>query len=139
MAAKSKQPSSTGGRFHRWMNWLLEKREQGPDLGHRLALVLSFLVAGILALINLDRTLHQSSSVKLGYQASQHGWPMVYLIRQFDEAIPNHLRATRQSDWPYPAVQGESRSFNGLSLAVDLVTAMVLTGIVYWLTRRVAG
>lgn len=138
MAAKPKKTSSTGGLFHRGMKWLLEKREQGPDLGHRLALVLSFLVAGILALINLDRNLHQASSAKIGYQASQHGWPMIYLNRQFDEAIPNHLRAARQLDWPYPAVQGENRTFNLLFLVVDLLTALAIIAVVYWATRWLA-
>lgn len=121
------------------MKWLLEKREQGPDWGHKLALVLSFLIAGILTLINLDRTLHQSSSSKIGYQASQHGWPTVYLTRQFDEAIPNHLRAARQSDWPYPAVKGEQRDLSWQNLFIDLFTATVMVGTVYWATRRLVG
>jgi hypothetical protein len=130
---------SSGGRFHRWMNWLLQERQQGPDLGHRIALVLSFLVAGILALVNFDRTLHQASSTEIGYQASQHGWPFVYLTRQFDETTPNHIREVRKSDWPFPAVAGEARSITWPNLVADFLIAATIIGAVYWTTRRLAG
>jgi len=120
--SNSKSPANQQGtRRHRWLKWLLSRREHGPERAHRLALAMSFLFAGILTLLSTDRTLHKSSSEKIGPQVSQHGWPMVYLKREVTEPL-ELLRKDIKYDWPYPAVEG------GLAIVIAI----------YWCTRRLA-
>ena len=140
--SRSKSASKTpakpyGGRRHRFLKWMLTEREHGPDRAHHIALMLAFLFAGILALLNTDRTLHKTSSEKIGSQVSQHGWPMVYLSRQGPK--PELFRRKVLYDWPFPAVEGESRSLSWFALSVDVLVASLIVIAVYWCTRRLAG
>ena len=141
--SKSKSASKNhtkpyGGRRHRFMKWLLTEREHGPDRAHNIALMMAFLFAGILAYINTDRTLHMMSSEKIGPRVSQHGWPMVYLTREFTEPLQLLIRKEPLYDWPYPAVDGESRSWSWLALSVDVLVALLIVIAVYWCVRRLA-
>ena len=120
------------------MKWLLTKREHGPNRAHQLALMMACIFAGILALINTDRTLHKASSEKIGPNVSQHGWPMVYLHRQGEAPLPM-LKKKRGYDWPYPAVEGEARTLSWLALLVDLLLLVASVTAVYWCVRRLAG
>ena len=116
---------------------MLSKREHGPDRAHRIGLMIAFLFAGILALLNTERTLHKISSEKIGPRVSQHGWPLVYLTR--DAPAPELLKRKKPDyDWPYPAVEGESRSLSWFALAVDVLVASLIVIAVYWCTRRLA-
>ena len=136
--SNSKSPANQqGARRHGWLKWLLSRREHGPERAHRLALAMSFLFAGILTLLSTDRTLHKSSSEKIGPQASQHGWPMVYLKREVTEPL-ELLRKDIKYDWPYPAVEGESRTFSWLALLVDVIVGLAIVIAIYWCTRRLA-
>ena len=136
-APKAAQPY--GGRRHRFLKWMLTKREHGPDRAHHLALMIAFLIAGILALLNTDATLHATSSAKIGPRVYQHGWPMVYLTREAPR--PENILTKREPpfDWPYPVVEGESRSFSGIALLVDVLVASLIVIAVYWCIRRLAG
>lgn len=129
-------PHATGR--HRFMKWLLTKREHGPNRAHQLALLMACVFAGILALINTDRTLHKASSEKLGPNVSQHGWPMVYLNRQGEAPLPM-LKKKSRYDWPYPAVEGEKRTLSWTALLVDLSVMLAIVIAVYWCVRRLAG
>lgn len=139
MAKESIKTASRRPRWRSMVAWLLEARETAPDRDHKIALAMSFLMLGLVTLINTDRTLHQSSSAKISYQASQHGWPMIYLKREFEADLPNHLRHSRQYDWPYPAVAGEGRTLSVLALVVDIITALAITVTAYFLIRRLVG
>ena len=127
-----------GGRRHRLMKWLLTKREHGPDRAHYIGLMIAFLFAGILAMLSTDRTLHKMSSEKIGPRVSQHGWPMVYLTRE-GEKPAEMLIKKKPYDWPYPAVDGESRKFSWFAFSVDVLVAMFIVIAVYWCTRRLTG
>ena len=116
---------------------MLTKREHGPDRAHHLALMIAFLFAGILTLINTDRTLYKASSEKIGPRVSQHGWPMVYLKREGEKPAEMLIKKVPY-DWPYPAVDGESREFSWLGLSVDVLVALIIVITVYWCTRRLA-
>ena len=129
-------PHTTGR--HRFMKWLLTKREHGPNRAHQLALMMACIFAGILALINTDRTLHKASSEKLGPNMSQHGWPMVYLKRQGEPPLPM-LKKKPGYDWPYPVVEGEVRTLSWAALLVDLLVMLAIVIAVYWCVRRLAG
>ncbi len=120
------------------MKWLLTRREHGPDRAHQLALMLACIIAGILALINTDRSLHTASSETIGPNVSQHGWPMVYLTREGGAPLPM-LRKEPGYDWPYPNVEGEVRTPSWLAVAVDLLVALAIVVAVYWCARRLAG
>ena len=141
--SKSKAASKTsaqpyGGRRHRFLKWMLTKREHGPDRAHHLGLMVAFLFAGILAMLSTDRTMHKTSSEKMGPRVSQHGWPMVYLIR--DAPKPEKMLIKKVPyDWPYPAVDGESREFSWFALSVDVLVALLIVIAVYWCARRLAG
>lgn len=119
------------------MKWLLTKREHGPNRAHQLALMMACVFAGILALINTDRTLHKASSEKIGPSVSQHGWPMVYLNRQGEDPLPM-LRKEPGYDWPYPAVEGEIRKLSWPALVVDLLVSLSIVVAIYWCVRRLA-
>jgi len=120
------------------MKWLLTKREHGPHRVHQLALLMACIFAGILALINTDRTLHKASSEKMGPNVSQHGWPMVYLKRQGETQLPM-LKKKAGFDWPYPVVDGEERTLFWVALLVDLLVLLAIVTAVYWCVRRLAG
>ena len=124
--------------MYKRQKWLLTKREHGPNRAHQLALMMACIFAGILALINTDRTLHKASSEKLGPNVSQHGWPMVYLNRQGEARLPM-LKKKTGYDWPYPAVEGEVRTLSWAALLVDLLVVLAIVIAVYWCVRRLAG
>ena len=117
---------------------MLTKREHGPDRAHYIALMIAFLFAGILAMLSTDRTLHKTSSEKMGSRVSQHGWPMVYLTRE-GEKPAEMLFKKKTYDWPYPAVDGDSRKFSWFALSVDALVALSIVIAVYWCVRRLAG
>jgi len=137
-AVKPESKSPHSGRRHRFLKWMLTERKHSADRAHYIGLMMAFLFAGILALLNTDRTLHKMSSEKMGPRVSQHGWPMVYLSR-FGPEPDKLLRKEAFFDWPYPAVDGELRKFSWVALTVDLLTASLIVIAVYWCTRRLAG
>ena len=63
---------------------------------------------------------------ELGFNASQHGWPMIYLQRTFAADLPNHVRQARTNDWPWPPVAGEQRTWNPTGLLVNLLANALL-------------
>ncbi|MDB2686647.1 hypothetical protein N9Y42_05500 [Mariniblastus sp.] len=136
-SASKSPPKPYGGRRHRFLKWMLTEREHGPDRAHHLGLMIAFLFAGILALLNTDRTLHKTSSGKIGPRVSQHGWPMVYLAREGPKPA-ELLRNEPIYDWPYPVVEGEDRRLSWFALSVDVLIASLIVIAVYWCTRRLA-
>lgn len=116
---------------------LVQVRPVDPRRHFQIAMVLASLTAGLLVMFNCDRSMNRTSAKELGYNASQHGWPLIYLERVFEEKLPNHVRHTRSYDWPYPAVKGEARSWIVGNLLFDIVACMLIVTIIYWFVRAV--
>ena len=118
---------------------LVSRRPIDPGRNRKIALVLSSLVLGLLVLFNLDRNVNQSTASQLSYNASLHGWPMVYLQREFEEDLPNYARHLRSYDWPFPPVEGEVRTWRATGVIVDLTAVVIIVTIIYWFIRQAVG
>jgi len=102
---------------------------QRDDRHVLIAMTLASLVAGLLAIVNLDRATHASSITKEErlVSTSRHGWPLVYLERDIEKA-PQLFFSKQLYSWPLPAVNGEQRRWNfgnlvgnmGISVAIVL-------------------
>jgi hypothetical protein len=103
---------------------------------HQIAVALASLAAGIMFLVNFDRVTNASTARELGAGTSLHGWPFVYLERKF-ESLPAFLAHTRASNWPFPISEGETRSFNYLNLGLDVLCAIVVVCVCFYLVRAV--
>jgi hypothetical protein len=85
---------------------------QREDRHHLVALVMASLVAGLMLIANLDRATHVSSLTQPQriVSTSLHGWPLVYLKRELAEP-PVVYYPKRLYAWPWPAVEGELRTW----------------------------
>ena len=105
-----------------------------PDNSRLISLLISALVAGFVVLINLDR-----QAADLGVSdipVSQHGWPLVYLLRQRVEAPAAGPTAIAiPSRWPWPIDETEVRTFSSTNLTTDIIVGAAIIGIVYMMTH----
>lgn len=116
---------------------LLGKARKPREDRHILvAMTMASLVAGLLFVINLDRTTHAAAAVEMGKGTSLHGWPFVYLHREF-ESLPVYLIATRISEWPIPFVEGETRTMNYQNLSLDVLCCGLMVAITYFVVRKI--
>ncbi len=107
-----------------------------PDKSRLISLLVAALVAGLVVLVNLDR-----QTLDLGITdmpASQHGWPLVYLLRQPVEAPTAEPMGTAiPSRWPWPIDETEVRTFSSTNLTTDIIVGAAIIGIVYMMTHTV--
>ena len=105
---------------------------QREDRNVLVAMTLASLVAGLLAIVNLDRATHASSLSKEQRLASTslHGWPLVYLERDVAEK-PTFYFSKRLYSWPIPAVDGEQRRWKVGNLIGDIGLALSITVAAY--------
>ena len=100
---------------------------QRDDRHTLIAMTLASLVAGLLMIVNLDRSTHATSLSKEErlVQTSRHGWPLVYLERDLMQK-PQFFFRKRLYSWPWPAVKGEQRRWNWGNLAGDAGIAVAI-------------
>lgn len=101
-----------------------------------IAMTLASLVTGLLFVINCDRTIHSASAAQKGHGASLHGWPLIYLERQFD-SLPDFLANRQPYDWPLPAVAGEVRTMNYQNLTIDVICGVLIVLLSFLVIRHV--
>ena len=101
---------------------------QRDDRHVLIAMTLASLVAGLLAIVNLDRATHAGSLVKEErlVSTSRHGWPLVYLERSLKEK-PQFYFGKRLYSWPVPAVEGEQRRWNFANLIGNMAIGLAIT------------
>ena len=101
---------------------------QRDDRHLLIAMTLASLVAGLLAIVNLDRATHAGSLVKEErlVSTSRHGWPLVYLERNLKEK-PQFYFGKRLYSWPVPAVEGEQRRWNFANLIGNMAIGLAIT------------
>lgn len=102
LTAADLDASVTAGR------WEGGVRAIRSDRAELIALAFASLIAGFLVIVNLDRLTHVSSELAEG--ESRHGWPWVYLTRNFIK-IPSIYYPSEIYAWPYPPAHNESRHF----------------------------
>ena len=105
-----------------------QRLHQRDDRHVLIAMTLASLVAGLLAIVNLDRAANAGSLTKeqrLLY-TSHRGWPLVYLERDVKEK-PQFFHSKRLYSWPLPAVEGEQRRWNFGNLAGDIGLGFAMT------------
>lgn len=103
-----------------------------------IAMTLSSLVAGLLVVINCDRTIHLGQAAKQGLGTSLHGWPVVYLERKID-SLELYLARLRPYDWPLPSVKGEVRTMNYQNLMIDVVCGLAIVAVCFVLIYQVVS
>lgn len=110
-------------------------RKVRSDRHQAIGLALASLVAGFLLIINLDRSIHQSSQLADG--ESRHGWPAVYLTRKFIN-VPAIYDPHEIYAWPYPPVYNESRELVRLNLLWNfLVGGGIVVGSYHLISRTI--
>lgn len=107
---------------------------QRDDRHVLIAMTLASLVAGLLAIVNLDRATHAGSLThdERLLSTSRHGWPLVYLERGLQEK-PKLFFSRRLYSWPFPAVTGEQRRWNLANLVGNLGICIAITLGSFWL------
>lgn len=114
---------------------VLGKRRQPPENRHVLfALVMASLVAGLLFIIGTDRATNLEQAREIGRGASLHGWPLVYLQREFKD-VQAYLESSNRNEFPIPFDSSESRQWNLGNLILDLVTYVLIIFLWYQLMR----
>ena len=109
---------------------------QRDDRNVLIAMTLASLVAGLLAIMNLDRATHAGSLTQEErlLSTSRHGWPLVYLERDLAKK-PKLFFSKRLYSWPLPAVAGEQRRWNlpnlignmGICIAITLGSFLLIS------------
>lgn len=116
---------------------LLGKARKPREDRHILvALTMASLVAGLLFVINFDRSTNAAAARQMGMGTSLHGWPFIYLTREF-ETLPAYLIATRSEEWPIPTVAGETRTMNYQKLLLDVLCCGVIVVLSYFVVKKV--
>ena len=110
------------------------QKQPRQDRYKLVALVMASLVAGLLLMINFDRVTHASRELELG--ESRHGFPLVYLTRQLEDAPAIFIRG-RTYSWPWPPVKGEIRQWSYENLALDFLFGSAAVLIVYFVLRAI--
>ena len=120
---KSKHEKSSTGTVQN-----AQPLHQRDDRHKLIALTLASLVAGLLAIINLDRATHSDSLTKEErmVSTSRHGWPLVYLERDVADK-PEFFFSKRLYSWPIPAIEGEQRRWNLGNFAGNVGIAVAIT------------
>lgn len=114
---------------------VLGERRQPPENRHVLfALVMASLVAGLLFVIGTDRATNLSQAREIGRGASLHGWPLVYLQREF-KTVQVYLESDNQNEFPIPFDSSEARQWNWGNLFLDLMTGVLIIVLWYQLMR----
>lgn len=122
----------------RMLQWLGQKLVGPPRATHKdrhllVALVITSLIAGLLLLLNLDRSIHRVAGARIGPGVSLHGWPLIYLQRTVKpESV---LIAGRANDWPWPTSVNETRSYDWQNAGLNCAIALLTLVLVYWTTR----
>ena len=135
--SKSSRTSSRRQRASALEAGLLGKTRKPREDRHILvALTMASLIAGLLFVINFDRSTHSATAQEMGKGTSLHGWPFIYLHREF-ESLPAYLIATRISEWPIPAVKGETRNMNYVNLGLDILIGSIVVVLSYFVFRTI--
>jgi predicted secreted protein len=114
---------------------VLGKRRRPPENRHVLfALVMASLVAGLLFVIGTDRATNLKQAREIGRGASLHGWPLVYLQREFRN-VQVYLESNNRNDFPIPFDPAETRQWKWGNLVLDLMTAVLIIFLWYQLMR----
>ena len=110
-------------------------RRRPPKDRHVLfAMVMASLVAGLLFVIGTDRATNLKEAREIGRGASLHGWPLVYLQREFKN-VTVYLESDNTNDFPIPFDSAETRQWNWGNLVLDLLAAALIVWLWYLLMR----
>ena len=111
------------------------KRRRPPKDRHVLfAMVMASLVAGLLFVIGTDRATNVRQARDIGRGASLHGWPLVYLQREFRN-VQVYLESDNTNEFPIPFDPAETRQWNFGNLVLDLITATLIVWLWYQLMQ----
>lgn len=110
-------------------------RKIRSDRAEMIGLAFASLIAGLLVIINCDRLTHVSPDLPEG--ESRHGWPAVYLTRNFIK-IPVFYYPSEIYAWPYPPAYNETRQFVWPNLVLNLaVCAAIVIASYFFIARLV--
>lgn len=118
-------------------SFVFQKRRRPPEDRHVLfAMVMASLVAGLLFVIGTDRATNFRQAREIGRGASLHGWPLVYLQREFKN-VQVYLESDNKNEFPIPFDAAETRDWNWVNLTLDLISAALIVYLWYQLMRWV--
>ena len=100
----------------------------------KIALAMASLTAGLLLVINFDRSTNAAAATRDGGGTSFHGWPAVYLERRH-ESLSAYLMAHKINPWPYPVQESEVRQLNYTNLWIDIAVGCLIVAASYVLFR----
>ena len=98
------------------------------------ALVMASLVAGLLFVIGTDRATNLSQAREIGRGASLHGWPLVYLQREFKD-VQVYLESDNRNEFPILFDSSEIRQWNWGNFILDLIAGGLIVFLWYQLMR----
>lgn len=135
-ADKKARRKRARGHHERAAQTASQPLHQRDDRNVLIAMTLASLVAGLLMIVNLDRSTHAGSLSKKErlVSTSRHGWPLVYLERDLKEK-PQFFFGKRLYSWPWPAVEGEQRRWNGGNLAGNVGIGVAIVAAAFALIR----
>ena len=107
-----------------------------PEKAKLISLLVAALVAGFVVMINIDRKIPAWGVTNS--PVSEHGWPLVYLLRQCGEDAP---AATPENTipfrWPWHVDEKELRTFSSTNLTTDIIVGTSIVLVVYMMTHTV--
>lgn len=109
-------------------------RKIRSDRAELIALAFASLIAGFLVIINLDRLTHVSVDLPEG--ESRHGWPSVYLTRNFIN-VPAIYYPSEIYAWPFPPAYNEARRFVWQNLLINIAVCGAIVGASYFFLCRI--
>lgn len=110
-----------------------------PNRAKTISLVITSLVAGVLLLLNLQRT--PSAQTLTATPESAHGWPLVYLLRQTDglKVADTEIVNPVVYAWPWPIAENELRTFSWMNLITNAIVFTAIIGVTYMMTNTILG